>query len=108
MMLGSVAISSWGGPRRRVVGVVGAIALASVGIVTMGLRPSGALVGAGMGLFLFCIPIASGCSQAIFQSKVAPGRTGPRLCRSEHDRAVHLADRLSFSGRSLADKVLSD
>ena len=76
MMLGSVAISSWGGPRRRVVGVVGAIALASVGIVTMGLRPSGALVGAGMGLFLFCIPIASGCSQAIFQSKVAPDVQG--------------------------------
>jgi MFS family permease len=70
MLLGSVVISAWGGPRRRITGVVGAIAAASVGILVMGLRPSGVGVGAGMALFLFFIPIASGCSQAIFQTKV--------------------------------------
>ncbi len=76
MMLGSVAISIWGGPRRRIIGVVGAIALASVGVATMGLRPSGPFVAAGMALFLFSIPIASGCSQAIFQAKIAPDVQG--------------------------------
>ncbi len=70
MLLGSVVISAWGGPRRRITGVVGAIAGASVGILVMGLRPSGVGIGAGMALFLFFIPIASGCSQAIFQTKV--------------------------------------
>ena len=38
----------------------------------MGARPSAGLIEAGFMLFLFCILIASGSSQAIFQSKVAP------------------------------------
>jgi MFS transporter, DHA3 family, macrolide efflux protein len=76
MLLGSLVMSTWGGPRRRIVGVVGAIAAGSVGVVLMGLQPSGLLVGAGMALFLFFIPIASTSSQAIFQTKVAPGVQG--------------------------------
>jgi MFS family permease len=72
MLLGSVVMSTWGGPKRRIVGVVGFIALAAVGGLMMGLRPSAVMIGAGLSLFLFCIPMASGSSQAIFQTKVAP------------------------------------
>lgn len=71
LLLGSIAISAWGGPKRRVAGVLGFIAASAFGIILMGLRSSGLIVGAGCAFFLFCIPMASGPSQAIFQSKVA-------------------------------------
>jgi hypothetical protein len=72
MLLGSIVMSTWGGPKRRVKGVVGFIALAAVGDLLMGLRPSAIVIGAGFFLLLFCIPLAAGASQAIFQTKVAP------------------------------------
>jgi len=76
MLLGSLAMGMWGGPGRRIVGVVGAIALSALGGLTMGLRPWAPLVCAGLGWFLFWIPIAAGSSQAIFQAKVAPEAQG--------------------------------
>jgi MFS transporter, DHA3 family, macrolide efflux protein len=72
MLVGSLVMSAWGGPNRRVAGLLGFIAGAGVGIVLMGLRPSAFLIGAGLFVLLFCIPMASGLSQAIFQTKVAP------------------------------------
>jgi MFS transporter, DHA3 family, macrolide efflux protein len=76
MLVGSLAISAWGGPQRRVFGVFTFISLAALGLGLAGLRPSPFLIGAGVGLLAFCIPIGSGISQAIFQSKVAPGVQG--------------------------------
>jgi hypothetical protein len=76
MLAGSLVISAWGGPKRRIAGVVGAITLAAIGGLVMGLRPSVLLVGLGITWFLFCIPIAGGCSQAIFQSQVPPEAQG--------------------------------
>jgi DHA3 family macrolide efflux protein-like MFS transporter len=72
MLAGSVLMSAWGGPRRRISAVIGFIALGALGLLLMGLRSSGALIGAGMFILLSCVPLASGCSQAIFQTKVAP------------------------------------
>ena len=69
-------MSTWGGPQRRILGVIGAIALAALGGLAMGLRPWAPLVSCGIAWFLFWIPIAGGPSQAIFQSKVAPGVQG--------------------------------
>ncbi len=76
MLLGSIVMSTWGGPKRRIVGVIAFITLASFGLLFMGLRPSGVFVGGGMSLLLFCVPLAAGSSQAIFQSKVAPAVQG--------------------------------
>ncbi len=72
MLLGSVVMSAWGGPKRRVAGLFGCLAGAGVGVILTGLQPSGLLVGMGLFLFLLCIPMASGLSQAVFQTKVAP------------------------------------
>ncbi len=76
MLAGSVTIGAWGGPRRRIRGVVGFIALAAVGLVVMGLRPLPMLVGAGFFILLFSIPIASGCNQALTQAKIEPSVQG--------------------------------
>jgi MFS transporter, DHA3 family, macrolide efflux protein len=76
MLVGSLLISVWGGPQRRVFGVFAFISMAALGLGLAGLKPSPFLIGAGIGLLSFCIPIGSGISQAIFQSKVAPAVQG--------------------------------
>lgn len=76
-VLGGLAMSMWGGPKRRVHGVLGGIVLTSLlGHVLMGLGqalPVWALAGFFSGFF---IPIANGSSQAIWQAKVAPDVQG--------------------------------
>ena len=76
MLAGSIAMSAWGGPKRRVLGVIAFIALGAVGLLVAGMRPSPVFAGAGLFILLFCVPLASGPSQAIFQSKVEPAVQG--------------------------------
>ena len=76
MLAGSLLMSAWGGPQRRIRAVIGFIGLSALGLVVTGLQPSAVFVGGGLFLLTFCVPLASGPSQAIFQSKVAPGVQG--------------------------------
>jgi hypothetical protein len=64
-------MSAWGGPQRRINGVIGFITLAAFGLMITGARANAFFPAAGLFLLLFCVPLASGPSQAIFQSKVA-------------------------------------
>jgi DHA3 family macrolide efflux protein-like MFS transporter len=72
MLLGGLVMSAWGGPRHRIQGVIGFIALSAAGLFIAGLQPSPYWVGGGLFILMFCIPLASGPSQAIFQTKVSP------------------------------------
>lgn len=72
MLAGSIAMSAWGGPRRRSPGIIGFIALGAVGLLITGLHPALIFPTAGLFLLMFAAPLAAGPSQAIFQSKVAP------------------------------------
>jgi len=76
MLGGSLLMSAWGGPKRRIHGVIGFIALVAVGLVVMGLYPSSLLIIAGAVLMMFSVPLASGASQAISQSKIDPAAQG--------------------------------
>ncbi len=76
MLMGSVVMSAWGGPQRRILGVLGFIALAGAGYAITGLSASPIVITAGIFLIMFSIPIAGGSSQAIWQSKVAPDVQG--------------------------------
>lgn len=76
MLAGSLVMSAWGGPERRIRGVIGFITLASVGLLVAGSGAHAVFVGVGLFVLMFCIPLASGPSQAIFQSKVAPEAQG--------------------------------
>jgi hypothetical protein len=70
MLVGTLVMSAWGGPRRRVNGVLGFLMVAGAAMILMGLRPSIPLMAvAGFGL-MFTMPIINGSSQAIWQSKV--------------------------------------
>jgi MFS family permease len=76
MLLGTLVMSTWGGPKRRVHGVLAFLMLSGVFMILMGLRPSIPLMAvAGFGL-MFTMPIINGSSQAIWQSKVPPDLQG--------------------------------
>ncbi|QSJ19164.1 MFS transporter [Nostoc sp. UHCC 0702] len=72
MFIGSIVMSVWGGPKKRVYGMFCFGLLQGVCIILLGLRPSIPLIAvAAFGVF-FSVPIITASSQAIWQSKVAP------------------------------------
>ena len=78
MLAGGIALSAWGGPKtgRRIPLVIVMIGAAMLGIILAGIRPQAFFVCAGMFILLFVVPIASGLSQAVWQTKVAPDVQG--------------------------------
>lgn len=76
-VVGGLLLSTWGGPKRRVHGVLlGMVALSLLSQLPMGIA-QGLLLWAGasfMGQFI--IPILDGSNQAIWQAKVAPDVQG--------------------------------
>lgn len=72
MLAGSIVMSSWGGPKRRIPAVIGFVMLAWIGYIFAGLRADPFMIGIGIFVLMFFVPLASGNSQVVFQSKVAP------------------------------------
>jgi DHA3 family macrolide efflux protein-like MFS transporter len=76
MLAGTLVMSAWGGPKRRITGIYAAEMLAGLSVLLLGLRPSIPLIAvAGFGIMLG-MPVSNGCSQAIWQTKVAPDVQG--------------------------------
>lgn len=71
MLIGTLVMSTWGGPKRRVHGVLAGMAVMGSFIMLFGIRPWIPLMAvAGFGSMLLS-PIVNGSSQALWQSKVA-------------------------------------
>jgi DHA3 family macrolide efflux protein-like MFS transporter len=70
MFAGGVAISAWGGPKRRMRGVLLAELVKGLGIVLIGLRPETRLVALGAVVAHFSIPFSAASNQAIWQAKI--------------------------------------
>lgn len=75
-VLGAALMTAWGGPRRRMTGILGATILLGLGLAVAGARPSLFMIGGGVFLFALAMPVVTACSQAIWQSKVEPGVQG--------------------------------
>ncbi|HEX4420777.1 MAG TPA: MFS transporter [Kofleriaceae bacterium] len=71
MLLGSIAMSAWGGPRRRLTGVLGFAVLQGAMLSIAGLRPSIPLISASAFLYLFTFPLVAGCNEA-FWMEITP------------------------------------
>lgn len=76
MLAGTLTMSAWGGPRRRMYGLLGTGALGGLALAAAGLRPSIPLIAAAMFTYSFLMPTMAGCSQAIWQVKVPPDLQG--------------------------------
>jgi MFS family permease len=76
MLVGSLVMSAWGGPKRKIIGVLGFEFITAGMILLGGLRPSPVLIGVAMFAGFFCFPIIQGSSDAIWLRKVAPDVQG--------------------------------
>jgi MFS family permease len=73
---GSVVLSIWGGPRRKVHGVLMGMGFGMVGTILMGLGRDLSTWALAAFISLFFIPIINGSNQAIWQAKVPPDVQG--------------------------------
>jgi DHA3 family macrolide efflux protein-like MFS transporter len=106
MLAGSLVMSAWGGPQRRLLGLLGFELVSAVGFVLMGLRPNLALVAGAAFLAHFSLAFVSGLNQSIWQSRVAPAVLGRVLAlRQVAVKASTLLAYLMAGG--LADRVLA-
>jgi MFS transporter, DHA3 family, macrolide efflux protein len=76
MLAGSVLMSIWGGPRRRVAGILVLLLIQGLSLMVGGLRPSAVLIAVAGFVFLFATPLLLGTSQVLWQSKVPPDLQG--------------------------------
>lgn len=76
MLAGGIVIGAWGGPKRRVRGILGFHMLAGIALLMAALPPTAPVVAAGAALYLFTNPMLASCSLAIWQSKVPPDLQG--------------------------------
>jgi DHA3 family macrolide efflux protein-like MFS transporter len=75
-VIGAAILSVWGGPRRRIHGVLAGWMLASLGMVLMGLGQGLVIWMLASFAYTFFEPIVNGSDQAIWQAKVAPDVQG--------------------------------
>ncbi len=78
MVVASAAMSAWGGPRKRINGILGFSLLMGAAMVVGALRPNAILIAGAAFVVLGSSAIVIGCNQVIWQTKVEPrllGRT---------------------------------
>lgn len=76
MLTGSLVMTAWGGPKRRINGVLFFELFSGFCFMLMGLRPNFWLVAIGAFGAHFTIAIVFGSNQALWQTKVAPQDQG--------------------------------
>lgn len=104
MLVGTLAMGVWGGPKRRVFGIFAGLLAQGLILFVGGWQPSVALVGTAAFVFLFMSPIINGCSQAIWQAKVPPGLQG-RVFAVRRMVAMSSLPAAFFLAGPLADRV---
>lgn len=72
----SLAMTVWGGPRRRVRGILGFSFVLAVAIVVGSLRPNITVIAAAAFGFLGSLAIVITCNQSVWQTKVEPHLLG--------------------------------
>ena len=75
-LAGSLLMSTWGGPKRRIYSILGFSLLQGCALFLAGFPPQVVILGAAAFIFFFGLPLINGCSQAIWQSKTAPDVQG--------------------------------
>jgi DHA3 family macrolide efflux protein-like MFS transporter len=105
-VVGGVAMSAWGGPKRRAHGVLlGWFCLGLLGQTVLGLGQALPIWAAGMFLMAFFSPIINGSNQAIWQAKVAPDVQG-RVFTTRRLIAWLVSPISQLLAGPLADRVL--
>lgn len=105
-LLGGLLLGIWGGPRVKVYGLFASlIASGLLGTVVFAVGQTVPLMMLGAFIHVFCIPVLNGCSQAIWQRKVAPEVQGKVFAARRMLAQALQPITLLISG-PLADRVL--
>lgn len=104
LVVGSIALTVWGGPNDRILGVYAPILAMGLGLVLIGIQPSLITVVAGIILINATHPIAGGSSQAIWQSKV-PSELQGRVFAIRQVSAIASAPVAFLVAGTLADRL---
>jgi MFS family permease len=72
LLIGSVLMSVWGGPRRRVNTIFGSYLVVVCSLMLVGLHPTIPIFYVSAFFFFMSVPFVGGASQAIWQVKVPP------------------------------------
>jgi len=75
-VVGSIVLSIWGGPKRRIHGVLSGLVLVMLGVLFIGFGRNPFVWVLAAFFTMFFIPIVQGSSNAIWQAKVAPDVQG--------------------------------
>ena len=104
MVVGALVMSAWGGPKRRILGMVTMMIAGGVAVAFAGTRPSLPIVIAGGIVLMLLVPIVNGTSQSLWQVKV-PLELQGRIFATRR-MAATIATPLSFIlAGPLADRV---
>lgn len=76
MLLGALAMSTWGGPKRRVPAIILLMSFQGLLVMTAGFQPNLILITGATFLYMMAMPLVNGCSQALWLQKVAPDVQG--------------------------------
>jgi DHA3 family macrolide efflux protein-like MFS transporter len=105
-LVGSLLMTAWGGPRRRIYGVLlGWLCLGLLGQVTVGLGRSVPIWACGVLIVHVLSAVIDSSNQAIWQAKVAPGVQG-RVFSTRRFIAMLVAPVGHILAGPLADRVM--
>lgn len=76
MVIGSLVMASWGGPPRRIVGVLGSAFTLGVALFLTGFQRGPVFIAIGLFVLGCVAPLGIGCAQAIWQTKTEPAIQG--------------------------------
>jgi MFS family permease len=75
-LVGALILTAWGGPKKKVFGVLWGWVVAGAGLILMGMGGTLPFWLAAEFLIMLVLPLVNGSNQAIWQSKVAPNVQG--------------------------------
>jgi hypothetical protein len=76
LLVGGLLLAAWGGPRRRIVGILGFEMVVSMCTIIVGFRLPAFGIALTMLVYFVAIALSDGSSEALWQSKVAPDFQG--------------------------------
>lgn len=104
MLLGGIVMSTWGGPRKKINGVLGFSVISGITLALAGVRAHPFLIAAAIFGSFFFGPLINGCSQAIWQIKTAPSVQG-RVFSVRRMIAMSMMPLSIITAGPLADKI---
>ena len=106
MLVGALAVSIWGGPRRRVHNILGFLLLCAPALMLGGVRPSVSLIAIAAFVLFFCQPFINSAFYALMQTKIDSSMQGRIFSISQMVTSTATPIALLLAG-PLADYLLN-